>query len=418
MKVVLITTLTLSFAISFYTGDYTKLVAWVLFVYSYFQARKNEHWFCPYYLFMPTIFSYVLYSSEIGGVFMDELGMNTRLFILFGLAAVVLGFSLGKRMKRKTIIVGNWTENFWLVFLVGLLPTALLYIMFGNIASLEGEELLEAREQFSLPVIGQLAYFLPASIVVACKKNDTKLILLALFFSLIAALLTISKTALLLTLVFFVVAISKFKPSITTTRVFRIIDRVKYVVIPTLVIAMFVYNNNKRHVSNSSPEMNYVEKSSSTTIWGTDNFSQNMFLNYCYFVQPWSNLNYNIENNRLDGYVGGNSLAQFGKKLGLDTHPRIKLQPTFFNTHTFLTDYYLDFGYFFGVIVCFLMGILIYSCYVRFGLSDDPLLISFYILMAYATIMMFFSNHFNNGYLLNYFITFGLVSWFSRQIAK
>lgn len=417
MVVVLIITLAFSIGMSLYTHDYTKIIAWGIFVYSYFKARKSGEWFNPYYLFMPTIFSFILYSSEIGGVFMDDLSIRTRLFILFGLSAITMGFSFGKRIKRQPIIIGHLTENFWLIFLIGLLPTAISYMMFGNIASLDGEEMIDAKENFSLPVIGQLAYFLPASIVVACKKNNSKLILLALVFSILAALLTISKTALLLTLVFFIIAISKFNPDITKTKAFRIISRLKFVIIPILIVAMFIYNNNKRHSARHNSDMSYVEMSSSS-LWGTSNFAQNMFLNYCYFVQPWSNLNYNIENNHSNGSFGGNSFAQFGKKLGINTHPCKKIQPTFLNTHTFLTDYYLDFGFFFGIIVCFLMGILIYSCYIKFGLSDDPLLISFYILMAYATIMMFFSNHFNNGYLLNYFITFGLVSLFTRQVAK
>ena len=180
---------------------------------------------------------------------------------------------------------------------------------------------------------------------------------------------------------------------------------------------MFMYNNNIRHDATSKKKMSYVE-SSSSNLWGKTNLFQNLFLDYVYYVQPWSNLNYNIERNNNEGSIGGNSLAQFGKKIGIDTNARKKIQPFFFNTHTFLTDYYLDFGIVVAVFVAFLLGILIYTCYVRFGLSDDPLLLSFYILVAYATIMMFFSNHFNNGYLLNYFITFGLVSLYTRLTSR
>ena len=405
-------TFIVSLIASYLSGDYSKMFAWVLLMFCFSKTRKSEYWFSPYYLFMVTIISYILYWAELGGIYMDELSWSTRFYALSGITAVVIGFTCCQRIVRRPIRVGNMTENFFLVFFIGLLPTAISYIKFGNIASLDGEEMLEAKEQFMLPVVGQLAYFLPASIVVACKKNNTKLIIISLIFSFLAAFLTISKTALLLTLVFFIIAISKFQPDIIHTRLFRQIDRIKFVVIPVLVFGMFIYNNNKRVVA-SGNEMSFVE-SSFAAMWGTDNIAQNMFLNYCYYVQPWSNLNYNIENNHSSGSFGGNSFAQFGKKLGFSTHPKPKMQSTFFNTHTFLTDYYLDFGFYIGVIICFLIGIIIYFSYVKFGLSDDPLLISFYILMAYATIMMFFSNHFNNGYLMNYFITFGLVSFFSR----
>lgn len=412
-----IITLVLTVTMSVFSNDYTKIITWFVLMLCFTKARKSAHWYSPYYLFMVTILSYILYWDQLGGIYMDELSISTRIFAVFGIVAVVLGFAFCQRMGKKPVIVGSLTENFFLVFFIGLLPTALSYMMYGNIASLDGEEMLEAKDQFILPVIGQLAYFLPASIVVACKKNNTKLIIIALVFSFLAALLTISKTALLLTLIFFLVALTKFHPSIMDTKPYKLVDKFKFVVIPFLVLVAFIYNNNRRHDAGSSDEMSFVESSLSNA-WKTDNLTQNMFLNYCYYVQPWSNLNYNIENNSGSGAFGGNSFAQFGKKLGINTHPRKKVQPTFFNTHTFLTDYYLDFGFFFAIIVSFLMGVLIYICYMRFGLSDDPLLISFYILMAYATVMMFFSNHFNNGYLMNYFITFGFVSWFTRINAK
>lgn len=409
-------TFVITVIMTIYSGDYTKCFAWLLLIFCFNKAPRNS-WFSPYYLFMVTIISYILYWDELGGIYMDTLSLYTRFFALSGMAAVVFGFMFGQKFGYKPIKVGNLAENFYLVFLIGLLPTALSYMIYGNIASLDGEEMLEAKEQFTLPVIGQLAYFLPASIVVACKKNDTKKILIALGFSFLAALLTISKTAMLLSLIYFLIAITKFHPSIRNTRIFRFVDRLKYLVIPVIVIYMFMYNNNKRNDVGRGGDMAFVE-SSSSTLWGTDNLAQNMFLNYCYFVQPWSNLNYNIENNHKVGSFGGNTLAQFGKKVGIKTNARKKIQPSFFNTHTFLTDYYLDFGAILAILVSFLLGILIYTCYVKFGLSDDPLLISFYILIAYATVMMFFSNHFNNGYLLNYFITFGLVYWFTRKSAK
>lgn len=416
-KLFAIISFALAVAMSVLSSDYTKIFAWIVLMVCFKMAKNSSYWYTPYNLFMVTIFSYIFYWDELGGIYMDKLSTATRLFTLSGISAVVLGFVVCQSMRKKRIMVGRLNENFYLVFVIGLLPTAISYMLYGNIASLEGEELLEAKEQFSLPVIGQLSYFLPASFVVACKKNNAKMIIISLFFSFIAALLTISKTALLLSLIFFVIAVTRFSPTIMNSWIYKIINRFKFIVIPCLIIAMFIYNNNKRHDAGSDSDMVFVENSSSA-VWRTDVFSQNMFLNYCYFVQPWSNLNYNIEHNKKEGSFGGNSFAQFGKKLGINTNPRTKIQSTFFNTHTFLTDYYLDFGYVLAIIVSFLVGVLIYTCYVRFGLSDDPLLISFYILVAYATVMMFFSNHFNNGYLLNYFITFGSIAWITRIIAK
>lgn len=222
-----------------FSGDYSKCFAWLLLVFCFNKAPRNS-WFSPYYLFMVTIISYILYWDDLGGIYMDSLSLYTKSFALCGMTAVVFGFVFGQKIWHKPIKVGGLTENFYLVFFIGLLPTALSYLLYGNIASLDGEEMLEAKEQFSLPVISQLAYFLPASIVVACKKNDTKKIVIALVFSFLAALLTISKTALLLALIFFLIAITKFHPAITDTRIFKLINRLKYVVIPVIVIYMIL----------------------------------------------------------------------------------------------------------------------------------------------------------------------------------
>lgn len=413
-----IVTLALTIIMVVLSDDFTKIIAWLILILCYSKARKSQNWYSPYYLFMVTIISYILYWERLGGIFMDELSLGTRIFAVSGLLAVVCGFIVCQNFHRQPIKVGRMNENFWLVFFIGLLPTALSYMKYGNIAALEGEEMLEAKKQFVLPIIGQLGYFLQASILVACKKNNTKLIVIATLFSFLAALLRITKTALLVTTLFFIVGVIRFHPAITGSRLYKIADKFKFVVIPVLVILMFMYNTNKRNeAARGDNGMNYVERSSST-LWETSFLAQILFIDYCYYVQPWSNLNYNIENNHNEGTIGGNSFAQFGKKLGIHINAKKKIQPYFFNTHTFLTDYYLDFGPVFAIIISFLLGILIYTCYSLFGLSDDPLLISFYILIAYATVMMFFSNHFNIGYLMNNFITFGLVSLFSRASAK
>ncbi len=416
-KVFPIITLVLTIFMVVLTGDFTKIIAWLILMLCLSKAKKSSDWYSPYYLFIVTIISYILYWEKLGGIFMEELSLETRIFVVSGLLAVVAGFIFCQSANRTPIRVGKMNENFWIVFFIGLFPTAVSYMMFGNITVLEGEDMLEAIEQFTLPIIGQLAYFLPASIVVACKKNNTTLIVIATVFSGIAALLTISKTALLVTVLYFIVGVTKFRPAITDSRLYKIADRYKLVAIPVLLIIMFMYNNNKREDASNDGDMTYVE-SSFSTMWATNNLAQNLFLDYCYYVQPWSNLNYNIENNHNNGVIGGNSFAQFGRKLGIQVNARKKIQPSFFNTHTFLTDYYLDFGPVLAIIIAFLLGILIYTCYSLFGLSDDPLLISFYILIAYATVMLFFSNHFNDGYLMNYFITFGLVSLFSRTLIK
>lgn len=398
----------------YYTGDISKVVVMILTLYAIYLARFEKNWFNPIWLYIVTPVSYMMYAEQLGGIFLDELSLSTKIFVPLCLFALLLGMTLGKRMSPMPLYIDSKNEPFWVVFFVGLVPTVIAYFMYGNIMDLEGAELTEAKTNSVVPFFSQFAYFLPASIIIACKKNSTKLILVSLFFSLIAALFTITKTALVMMVLFFAMGIYIFRPSFTNTLLFRFFLRFKFVIVPILLVLMFMYNNNKRNISDTR-DMEYVEYSGVQDEWGTSNLAQNLFLDYCYFCSPWYNLDYNIRRNNMDSF-GANTFSQFFKKIGANAGSNPKLNPSFLNTHTYLTDYYLDFGFIGSIVASFLLGFFIYFCYARYGCSDDPILISFYVLIMYATCMLFFSNHFNIGYILNYFITFGLTSFITRKI--
>lgn len=403
------------FCFIFLEINFLKILIVLLLLLTISKGRKQKLFFNPYYIFVSTIISYFLYSHSIGGIFLSDLGLDTQILIILCLYAVFCGFVTGEFLKVKAIISGNYTENFYFVFIVGVLPSLIAISLYGNTLDMSGEELLESKEKMSIPFFGQFAYWLPASIIIACKKNVSRWIVIATVASFIVALMSVTKTGMLIALMYLTIGLYIFNPDILKHRFVILIKKYSFIVLPVFIISFFIFNNSLRHEASSDLEMSYVEKSNSKVWSSTYEFGQGMFLNYLYYCSPWSNLDYNIRKQHKKGY-GSNTVAQFAHLLRLPEHRVEKLNPTFLNTHSFITDYYIDFGFFGAVIASYVLGIFIFFCYRKFGCSDDPLLLSFYILVAFATFMLFFSNHFNQGYLLNYFITFVGYSSISRKL--
>ena len=345
-----------------------------------------------------------------------DLPASTLFMICGSFVALIFGFTVIRSFGIKPVKVpDNYSENFWIAFWIGIIPTLIAYYMFGNVYSMENDKMLEVKEEMSLPVIGQFAYFLPASILIACKRNNTKLIVLALISTFAAALFTLTKTSIVIAVVFMLIGISVFKPSLTENKLVRQIRKYIFLVLPFSFLLLFSFNNTTRH-GDSADTMSFIEQGGSS-LSASGGIAQNMYLNYLYFCNPWSNLQYNVKNNHVHGN-GRNTFSQFGKKIGIDIDKVQKICPSVINTHSFLTDYYIDFGIIGSIIASFFLGCVIYFLYRKFGLSNDPMLLAFYGLICYATFMLFFNNHFNDGYLINYFITFGLYYLWCKNVSK
>lgn len=388
-------------------GSYIKLGLLILICVAWFLGRKEHVWYNPFYLIIPTFVSFLLYSEYLNPFYTPALDDSTSLLITAALAMLLLGVAAMRKMRLKPVTLPRHDYNFWLIFLIGALPSVLAYALFGNTLDMSGEQLLDTKEKMSIPVLGQLAYFLPAAIIVACEKNRVTLILVAFVVGILAALLSVTKTAMLIAALFLAIGFTRFRPALGSNPIVRWVLKYKYVIIPIVVIYMVMYNNNTRQAASGFDSMYFLEGDRSSSVFGDGNFAQNLHLDYCYLCTSWQNFEYN--KGRMH-YPSGGALTfeQLAKKTGTTLNPPTKqIANPPFNTFSYMTDFYLDFGAAGLLALSFLLGCLIYFIYVKCGLSNDPLMVSYYALIAYATFMLFFNNHFTNGYLLNYLITFG-----------
>lgn len=413
---VLYTLFFILFVLCLFTQSISKLFVLGIMYLLVKNGRLQDKIYNPFNILCVTCISYLCYYQPLGGMFLDDISVTTQVLIVLCLFAVFLGMFVVSRKNITPIDIDNRCANFWIVFIVGALPTMVAIYLFGNTLDMSGEEMMETKEKMTLPFLGQLAYWLPTSIIVACKKNNSKLIVISLIASLYVALVSVTKTGMLMACLFFAIGVTTFKPDIMKHKITLVLKKYAIIWMPVLMLSYFVYNNSIRHEASTSNSMEYLELSGTSVVKGTDNVAQGMFLNYLYFCSPWSNLDYNVRLNHERGY-GKNTFGQFAHLLRIDEKRVSKMNPTFLNTHTYITDFYIDFGYVGAIIASFILGCLIFFFYKKYGMSNDPLLIGFYVLIAYATFMMFFSNHFVNGYLLNYFITLVGFSYFLRKIA-
>ena len=386
-----------------------KAIAVLIIIYCITKGRKEKRWYNPYYLSLTLPISFLCYSSVISPLFTPPLKISTQFFIIGCICFLLLGYDTIKHTRIRPCITNQSNHNFWIIFIIGALPTFIGITLYGNTLNMEGDQLLDAKENMSIPLLGQLSFFLQASIIVACKKNNSKLILISLTASIFAALITVTKTAIVITFIFTLIGMTQFKPQITRTKLFSFIKKYALLIVPIILIGLFIFNNNSRQADGADSEYAFLGSIPSIVPTVKDNnFTRNMYLNYCYFCTPWTNLEENLTTTNYYSTNGNYTFAQFYKKIGIKTFlPERKTLNSAFNTYSFISDYYLDFGHIGTLIASFILGCLIFFFYQKFGYSNDPLLIAFYSLIAYATAMLFFSNHFNAGYILNYFLTFG-----------
>ena len=388
-------------------GCFDKCIVFFLLVYCWREGKRDGHWYSPYYLLCVSLASYIFYVPSIIPGYLTVLSVKTKILVVSCFCMLIIGFVVARRSGIKSIIEkeGNAT-SFWPLFIIGVIPTVVSYMQSGLSLNAESRAFVEAKEQFVLPIVGQLMFFLPASIIVACKKNNYFAAVFAVLISLLAAFVTITKMQILIVVIFSLMAFTRFSPPILHGSFFRFLKMLSLVLIPIFMISAFNRNNIIRNDAASASKMDYMEKGKVDVRYERTASLESAFLNYLYFSTPWANLEYNVKNNKEVGY-GRNSFGQFGKFVGLKVASVHKKNRYIFNTHTFITDYYIDFGYIGAIIASFILGWLIYFCYRRYGLSNAPPFIAFYCLIMNATIMLFFSNHFNNGYLLNGFVLFG-----------
>lgn len=397
----------------------TKTIIYCIFGLTlYIGIIVDSDWFSPYTLFASFYACLLIYSSEISNYFLPPISDRSMVLILLGSISFMGGmgayskFKISKRLRIPTYSESNacdslHTYSHWYLLLIGLLPTIFSIATKGlpvlALGSLSQIEIQELRSTYYAPIITTLTCLVNAAILVAMRSRNKVDIFIVTLIAIGASTIIFAKSSLVITLFFITYGLYHYKLTLKT--------RYKLVFVVLSITCFFLLAQSYWYARGSvagdlfSFETEYISQNRSTYF----EEKRGIYTTYMYLTTPLSNLDYLMEN--FDHQTNGKmtlwsiiSLTQIKRVFDIKQEFKpIRAHP--FNTHSFLADFYMDFGIVGCIIMPFILGIFVYFFYIRALKSQDPIIISIYLYWGYATFMMFFSNHFTSvGYPLTYLI--------------
>jgi hypothetical protein len=363
-----------------------KIAVFIFFVSLLLLGVKEKTFINPYYLFILTPFSLLTYYNVVD-VYMVDLTHRTYLLVLINMMAFITALALGPFFKvKKSKGYGDHSKRSLRVmtfFLFGLSFIGFLVPFLYSIFWL-----------FSIPAI-----------VFALKTKEKKMILVVLIYILLIASIKLSKTAVLLYILTFLISLEKFYSFSGKQAVWLKIFTGFGII---FLIYAFSFANKERGDYDADEGLEYFTRQG-----GDWQYDSAFFLPYMYIATPWTNLQYVIEtqDTRTYGLWVLKPLINYFQ-IDEDFKKEYTLVPySSFNTFTFIAVGFKDFGYWFSTLASLILGFFVKKVYSRFLVSQSPFDTATYVIFSLATVEMFFSNHF---YMVSYPFTMLIVMWVTK----
>lgn len=326
----------------------------------------------PYLLFSLTPLTLACYMG-ISDRYMYDLSNKTWILCLINIFAFILALYITVPFKRKSNCIGIRDEK-------SLIKHSVVLFLLSELALI-----IE-------PLSSVLWLFRIAAIVCAIKTKKKQLWFVVIsFMAFNMASGQMSKMGVLLDILTITVCYLKY----------YVVGKLKLkkVVLLLFVGAIIMFYSFSFATKGKEKDANAAEDYVSMVINQGDfswNVSTMFFLPYMYLEQAWTNVDFVLHNQ--DKRTYGLWLAKpFLGFVGVDDYFKKEYEleaNSSFNTFTFVTVGYKDFGYWLSVLVPLLLGCYVKKIYTRFLISESPFDVACYIAVALATTEMFFSNHF------------------------
>ena len=347
-----------------------RLCALSLFIGCILLGKKEKELINPYYLFSLCPLTLSLYYS-FTDVYMMELKEKTWLLCVLNIYAFMLALYKTQPFLKKNNCIG--VTNKASLHKHAFVCFALSFL--GNVI----EPLSAVLWIFSVPAI------------VCCVKSKDRLMygVIVVYMGLVIASGTASKTGLLMNLITIMVAYSKYFDWRKNVRQLVLLGTAAVFL---MFLSFTVFTIKGRETGNQEGMMTYYQKMGGFE-W---NYVAALFLPYMYLETPWSNVEYVVETQDtrtyglwmlrpLLGYVGLKD--RFEKSYHLESKSS-------FNTFTFITVGFKDFGVWLSVVPTLFLGFFVKKMYTRYLISRSPYDVACWATVALATFQMYFSNHF------------------------
>lgn len=338
-------------------------------------GSKETSFLNPYYLFSVTPLSLLIYV-DISGSFMMELSSKTWGLAIINIVAFVLAVYYTSDFRQLRNCTGPSDNK--------LLVHSLIFTAIGLFS--EVFEYLMGQPFFLASILKLCS--VPA-IICALKSKNKLLIVFVLVLFIGSSLGFLSKSAVLTYIIALLIGIEKYY--INTDR-----DRKKVAVLSLVgvfvMVMAFSFANKDRGAQDFSETVDYYEEYGDVD-WSSPDA---LFLPYMYLTTPWANLQYLTETQDERTY-GLWLIRPLLGYLQLDDNFKSSYQMraySSFNTLTFISCNFKDFGYWFSIITSILLGIFVKKIYTRYKRSRSALDVACYVFVGLAVLEMFFSNEF------------------------
>lgn len=336
------------------------------------RGKAQEYVFNPYYLFALTPISLLVYTN-ISPAFMLDLTVSTWRLASFNMLAFVAGLDIVGASKPTRYAVPETQRPLYTyaLILVTSVP-ALYYSVTGSL--------------FPLPSFVNLIPL--CGVTYAIRKGDKRVIATSTLLFLLPSIVGhTSKTAVLTLLVAFLVCWDKFYGM---ARMAKWKIATVFIGGALMMIFAFTFANKERGTQSKDDVSDYYD---SRVEWDYD---YSLFMPYMYFCTPWTNVQYvmDTQDTRTNGLF---LMKPFLNYAGLEKRFESDYELvsySSFNTFTFITVGFKDWGYRFSFLTPLLLGLFVKKVYGMYCANKSPLLVWCYVYVAQATAEMFFSNHF------------------------
>lgn len=364
-----------------------RVSAILIFLLCLCLSKKEKSILNPYLLFSVTPISILIYHN-FGDLYMVDLTPET-----WGIAIInmyVFVFSLWKipefrkvrweSFKRRSLVLQSFVFYMLSLLAVVIAPLASILWMFAIVA-----------------------------FVCALKTRNRMMLLFAIAIFLISAFGMTSKSAMLTYSMAFLICYEKFYAKTDREK-----KRIKWLILGGVCFMIFSFSFANKDRGDYNADEGLENYSKRGIEWEYDS---NLFMPYMYLTNGWTNLQHVMETQDERTYGLWMVKPILGYLQVEDEFKReYKLQPySTFNTYTYITCGFKDFGYWLSIIMSAFLGFFVKKVYSRYTLSESPYDVACYVLVAQATLEMFFSNHF---FTLSYPFTIVILIFIVRLFVK
>lgn len=385
----------------------------ILIVALVWLSSKESRTINPYVLFLSTPISLMMYSESVSAVFLPAMDQNVQLLIIGGIYAYLAGL-LTVRVGRQVSQPENAPRySFVIILALGLVPHFLGVVTTGFPAL--AADVKAAREAYILPIIGQFVIFLPVSILIAFQRRSKFLIFVSVMINVFFTVMMAAKFPVMLAGLFFLYAYFRYDGR----RLFKVhpvyLAIFSIVAVPLLFDAVFSLREDLDQSEYFWRQAVFFDSKF------LNNYGDYTYLPYLYSTTPWSNFSYIVEEHTELSYGVRSSASlvsvlQLDGLFDLDERPIRMVQ---FNTHAFLSDFYMDFGILGVVFLSYLLGMLVKWSYTNSLKRPDVLSEGAWIAVGFASLLLFFSNHFTGlTYPLLALLLFNAYRFLSRTLKR